>query len=38
MIAKINDYFVKELNLAEEEGNKMTKFVDRMNRTTLEMF
>ena len=38
MIAKIHAYLVRELNLADNEGEKSAQFVDRMYQTTLESF
>ena len=38
MIAKIHAYLLRELNLAENEGEKSAEFVDRMCQTTLEAF
>ena len=38
MIAKIHAYLVRELKLAENEGEKSAEFVDRMCQTTPEAF
>ena len=38
MIAKTHDYLVRELNSAENGGEKSAEFADTMLQTTLEAF